>query len=100
MRITIGRVAAVLGLLAAAAAIAWTLMPRPVTVEVVAVTKGRFVASVDEDGTVGQPVVQIARLEAAQRGAIRHHDSRFLSTRFQERPPSPSGASRWIARLW
>jgi HlyD family secretion protein len=50
MRITIGRVVAVLGLMAAVAGIAWSLMPRPIPVETAAVTKGRFVATVDEDG--------------------------------------------------
>jgi len=50
MRITAGRVGLTLGALAAAAGIAWFLMPRPIPVETVAVTKGRFVASVDEDG--------------------------------------------------
>jgi HlyD family secretion protein len=50
MRITIGRVVVVLGLLAAAALAVWSLMPRAVPVETAAVTKGRFVASVDEDG--------------------------------------------------
>jgi HlyD family secretion protein len=50
MRITIGRVVAVLGLMAAVAGIAWSVMPRPIPVETAAVTKGLFVASVDEDG--------------------------------------------------
>ncbi len=50
MRITAGRVGLALGALAAAAGIAWFLMPKPVPVETVAVVKGRFVASVDEDG--------------------------------------------------
>ena len=50
MRITIGRVATVVILLAAAAGIAWSVMPRPIPVETATVTKGRFVASVDEDG--------------------------------------------------
>lgn len=50
MRITIGRVAAVLGVILAAAGIAWSLMPRPIPVETQTVTKGRFVASVGEDG--------------------------------------------------
>jgi HlyD family secretion protein len=38
------------GLLAAAAVLAWATMPGPVPVETATVTKGRFVASVDEDG--------------------------------------------------
>lgn len=50
MQITAGRVGLALGALAAVAGIAWFLMPKPITVETVAVTKGRFVASVDEDG--------------------------------------------------
>ena len=50
MRITAGRVGMALGALAAAAGIAWFLMPKPIQVETVTVTKGRFVASVDEDG--------------------------------------------------
>ena len=50
MRITIGRASVVLGLLAAAALIVWTVMPGQVPVETAAVTKGRFTASVDEDG--------------------------------------------------
>jgi HlyD family secretion protein len=36
---------------AGAAAIVWALLPRPVAVEVATVTSGRFVATVDEDGT-------------------------------------------------
>jgi HlyD family secretion protein len=50
MHITIGRASIVLGLLGAAALIVWTVMPGQVLVETVAVTKGRFTASVDEDG--------------------------------------------------
>lgn len=50
MRITAGRVGMALGALAAVAGIIWLLMPKPVPVETAAVTKGRFVASVDEDG--------------------------------------------------
>lgn len=50
MRFTVGRVVMVLGLAAVVAGIAWSLTPRPVAVETAAVTKGRFVASVDEDG--------------------------------------------------
>jgi HlyD family secretion protein len=50
MQITIGRVVAVLGLMAVVAGIAWSVMPRPIPVETAAVAKGRFVASVDEDG--------------------------------------------------
>jgi HlyD family secretion protein len=50
MRITIGRVVAVLGLVAALAGVAWSVIPRPIPVETATVAKGRFVASVDEDG--------------------------------------------------
>ena len=50
MRITIGRASIVPGLLAAAALIVWTVMPGQVPVETAAVTKGRFTATVDEDG--------------------------------------------------
>ena len=50
MQITAGRVGMALGLMAAVAGIAWFLMPRPITVETAVVNKGRFVATVDEDG--------------------------------------------------
>ncbi|MGB8400943.1 efflux RND transporter periplasmic adaptor subunit [Bradyrhizobium sp.] len=50
MRITAGRVIMVLGMMAAVAAIAWFLMPRPTPIETAAVAKGRFLASIDEDG--------------------------------------------------
>jgi HlyD family secretion protein len=50
MRVTKGRAVTVLFVFAAAAAIAWSTMPSPVPVEAAAVTKGRFVATVDEDG--------------------------------------------------
>jgi HlyD family secretion protein len=50
MRLTIGRAVTVMLLLAAAAGIAWSLMPQPILVETATVTKGRFVATVDEDG--------------------------------------------------
>src|SRR5512139_3463528 len=50
MRITIGRVVAVAGLMVAVAGVVWSVIPRPISVETATVTKGRFVASVDEDG--------------------------------------------------
>lgn len=50
MRLTIGRAVTVVLLLGAAAGVAWSLMPRPIPVETAEVTKGRFVATVDEDG--------------------------------------------------
>ena len=50
MRFTIGRAAMMLGLAVAVGGIAWFLLPRPVPVETATVIRGRFVASVDEDG--------------------------------------------------
>jgi HlyD family secretion protein len=50
MRIAIRRIAILAGVLVAAAVAAWAVMPGPVPVETTIVTKGRFVASVDEDG--------------------------------------------------
>jgi HlyD family secretion protein len=50
MQMTAGRVGLALGALAAAAGIAWFVMPQPISVETTAVTKGRFVAGVDDDG--------------------------------------------------
>ncbi len=50
MKITVGRI--ILGLAAAAAVTLsiWSLLPRPVPVETAIVTKGTFIATVDEDG--------------------------------------------------
>ena len=50
MKITLGRVLTALGVLAAVALVVWALMPKPVRVETVTVTEGKFVATVDEDG--------------------------------------------------
>ena len=50
MRITLGRVVSVVGIAAALALGVWAMMPRPVAVETAAVSKGKFVATVDEDG--------------------------------------------------
>lgn len=50
MRVSPGRIVFGIGLAAAAAVLVWSLMPQPVPVEVAAVAKGRFVATVDEDG--------------------------------------------------
>ena len=50
MKITLGRILAALAIAAALAALVWALIPRPVPVETAAVTKGKFVATVDEDG--------------------------------------------------
>ena len=50
MRITAGRVGWALGAIVAIAGIVWFVWPRAIPVETVTVTKGRFVASIDEDG--------------------------------------------------
>ncbi len=50
MQITLGRAVTALGVLAAAAALVWSVLPQPVPVETATVTKGRFAASIDEDG--------------------------------------------------
>jgi HlyD family secretion protein len=50
MRITAGRMVMALGLMAAVAGVAWFLMPQAVPVETATVAKGRFVATIDEDG--------------------------------------------------
>jgi hypothetical protein len=50
MRFTIGRLITALVLLATTAAAVWALMPRPISVETATVTRGKFVATVDEDG--------------------------------------------------
>ncbi len=50
MRITIGRASVALVFLAAVGIIVWAVMPGRIPVEIATVTKGRFVASVDEDG--------------------------------------------------
>jgi len=50
MKITLGRILTALGIAAALALVVWAVMPRPVPVETAAATKGRFVATVDEDG--------------------------------------------------
>lgn|SRR5512139_489584 len=50
MRITLGRVLSFLGILVVLALGIWALVPKPVPVEIAAVTKGKFVATVDEDG--------------------------------------------------
>lgn len=50
MHITLGRVVAGIGFAAALALAVWSMMPRPVPVEIATVTKGKFVATVDEDG--------------------------------------------------
>lgn len=50
MRITGRHIGMATGVLAATGAAIWLMVPAPVTVEMSAVTKGRFVATVDEDG--------------------------------------------------
>jgi HlyD family secretion protein len=50
MRVTIGGAVTAGLLLAATIGIVWSVMPRPIPVEAATVTKGRFVATVDEDG--------------------------------------------------
>ncbi|MEJ2374161.1 MAG: HlyD family efflux transporter periplasmic adaptor subunit [Pseudolabrys sp.] len=50
MKITSGRVLATLGILAGLALVVWAFLPQPVPVETAAVTRGKFVATVDEDG--------------------------------------------------
>jgi HlyD family secretion protein len=72
MRIATRRVAIVAGVLVAMAVIVWAIMPRPVPVETAVVTKGGFVASVDEDGKtrVRERYVVVAPL-AGRLGRIR-----------------------------
>ncbi|HLJ20371.1 MAG TPA: efflux RND transporter periplasmic adaptor subunit [Stellaceae bacterium] len=50
MRITLGRVLYALVALAGVALGIWVMIPRPVPVETAMVTKGKFTATVDEDG--------------------------------------------------
>ena len=50
MKITLGRVLSVVALVAAVALAVWALLPKPIPVETAMVTKGNFVATVDEDG--------------------------------------------------
>ncbi len=50
MQITLGRILTILAIAGALAVTVWAVLPRPVPVEIAAVTKGRFVATVDEDG--------------------------------------------------
>jgi HlyD family secretion protein len=50
MRMTRGHIAIAAGLLSVAGITVWLVIPAPVAVEMAAVRKGRFTASVDEDG--------------------------------------------------
>ncbi len=50
MKITPGRITSGLVLAAAITLAVWAILPKPITVETATVTKGNFVATVDEDG--------------------------------------------------
>src|SRR5579859_2899326 len=50
MHITLGRALSILAVLGALGLGIWLMMPRPVPVETETVTKGKFVATVDQDG--------------------------------------------------
>ena len=50
MRITMRRLIVTLVVGAVAAALVWSVLPRPIPVETALVTRGRFVATVDKDG--------------------------------------------------
>lgn len=50
MKITAGRIVAILGIAAAVAATIWAMAPKPIPVDAATVSKGRFIATVDEDG--------------------------------------------------
>ena len=50
MRITIGQFVGAAILLAVAAGLVWSVLPKPILVETATVTKGTFIATVDEDG--------------------------------------------------
>lgn len=50
MRISLARLVGIATLLVTVAGLVWWVLPRPVSVEAAAVTRGRFVATVDEDG--------------------------------------------------
>jgi HlyD family secretion protein len=50
MRMTVGRALGFVLMVTAIAGIVWAMLPQPVPVETAQVTKGRFTATVDEDG--------------------------------------------------
>ena len=50
MKITLGRSMTAVVALAALAVVVWSFLPQPIAVETAQVTKGDFVATVDEDG--------------------------------------------------
>ncbi len=72
MRITVRRIAIVAGIILTAAVVVWAVMPGAVPVETALVAKGKFVASVDEDGKtrVRERYVVVAPL-AGRLGRIR-----------------------------
>jgi HlyD family secretion protein len=84
MRILIRRVATILVLLAAAAGLLWSIMPRAVLVEAAAAIKQQFVATVDEDGktrirerfTVAAPLSgHLARIQLKVGDQVRADDA-------------------------
>lgn len=50
MKITLGRIVSIVVLVAAAALAVWAMLPKPIPVDIAVVSKGQFVATVDEDG--------------------------------------------------
>jgi HlyD family secretion protein len=50
VRIPVGSTVGIVAVAAVVAGVIWSVMPQPIPVETVAVTKGTFVATVDEDG--------------------------------------------------
>lgn len=73
MQVAVRHIAIAVGLVAAAGLVAWALMPAAVPVETATVTKGRFVATVDEDGkTRVRERYVVAALLAGRLGRIRY----------------------------
>ena len=50
MKITLGRIVTMVAIAAAVAAAVWAMVPKPIPVDAATVSKGRFLATVDEDG--------------------------------------------------
>jgi HlyD family secretion protein len=50
MKITLGRILTTLAVVAGLALVVWAFVPKPIPVETAAVTRGKFVATVNEDG--------------------------------------------------
>ena len=50
MKITLCRIVSIVVLVAAAALAVWAMLPKPIPVDIAVVSKGQFVATVDEDG--------------------------------------------------